>query len=56
MFLGVDGGGTKTAYALIDARGNVRASHVSGSVSHLISGVDAAAALLRGFFSFSFAG
>src|SRR4051812_16053412 len=47
MFLGVDGGGTKTAYALIDARGNVRASHVSGSVSHLIAGVDAAAALLH---------
>ena len=28
MFLGVDGGGTKTAYALIDADGHVRARHV----------------------------
>ena len=28
MYLGVDGGGTKTAYALIDARRRARASHV----------------------------
>ena len=47
MFLGVDGGGTKTAYALVDAHGNVRASHVTASVSHLAAGVDAAAALLQ---------
>jgi len=46
MFLGVDGGGTKTAYLLIDAQGNIRASHVSGSVSHLVAGFDSAAALL----------
>lgn len=38
MFLGVDGGGTKTAYAVIDAEGSVRARHVGPSVSHLIAG------------------
>jgi len=38
MFLGVDGGGTKTAYAVIDADGRVRAQHVGPSVSHLIAG------------------
>ena len=46
MFLGVDGGGTKTAYALIDSKGNIRASHLTGSVSHLSEGVARAAALL----------
>jgi len=46
MFLGVDGGGTKTAYALIDSQGNIRASHLTGSVSHLSEGVARAAALL----------
>src|SRR5688500_13876594 len=38
MFLGVDGGGTKTAYAVIDATGRVRAQHVGPSVSHLVAG------------------
>ena len=38
MFLGVDGGGTKTAYALIDAAGRVLAQHVGPSVSHLVAG------------------
>ena len=38
MFLGVDGGGTKTAYAVIDASGFVRAQHVGPSVSHLVAG------------------
>ncbi|MEO8061126.1 MAG: BadF/BadG/BcrA/BcrD ATPase family protein [Pseudomonadota bacterium] len=46
MFLGVDGGGTKTAFVLIDARGGIRASHVTGSVSHLSQGVAGATALL----------
>jgi N-acetylglucosamine kinase-like BadF-type ATPase len=46
MFLGVDGGGTKTAFVLIDARGGIRASHVTGSVSHLSEGFERAAALL----------
>lgn len=38
MFLGVDGGGTKTSYAVIDADGLVRARHVGPSVSHLAQG------------------
>jgi N-acetylglucosamine kinase-like BadF-type ATPase len=46
MFLGVDGGGTKTAFVLIDAHGKIRASHVMGSVSHLSEGIDRAADLL----------
>ena len=46
MFLGVDGGGTKTAYVLIDAHGELRASHVGGSVSHLSEGFGRAEALL----------
>ncbi len=46
MFLGVDGGGTKTAYALIDSQGAIRASHLTGSVSHLSDGVARATALL----------
>lgn len=46
MFLGVDGGGTKTAYALIDAAGHLRASYVGGSVSHLSEGFARATELL----------
>jgi N-acetylglucosamine kinase-like BadF-type ATPase len=42
MFLGVDGGGTKTAYALLDADGRLRATHVGASVDHLAAGIDAA--------------
>jgi N-acetylglucosamine kinase-like BadF-type ATPase len=38
MFLGVDGGGTKTSYAVIDADGIVRARHIGPSVSHLAQG------------------
>jgi N-acetylglucosamine kinase-like BadF-type ATPase len=47
MFLGADGGGTKTAYALVDAEGRLRASHVGPSVDHLASGIDAARQRLR---------
>jgi N-acetylglucosamine kinase-like BadF-type ATPase len=46
MFLGVDGGGTKTAYALIDAEGHIRARHVGPSVSHLAEGFVRATELL----------
>ena len=46
MFLGVDGGGTKTAYAVIDADGRVRAQHVGPSVSHLVAGFSHAEAVL----------
>jgi N-acetylglucosamine kinase-like BadF-type ATPase len=38
MFLGVDGGGTKTAYAVIDVGGRICAQHVGPSVSHLVAG------------------
>jgi len=46
MFLGVDGGGTKTEYVLIDAAGRVHARHVDASISHLENGFDAAAEVL----------
>jgi N-acetylglucosamine kinase-like BadF-type ATPase len=47
MFLGVDGGGTKTAYALVDSAGRLLASHVGTSVDHLAAGLDAARARLH---------
>jgi N-acetylglucosamine kinase-like BadF-type ATPase len=46
MFLGVDGGGTKTSYAVIDADGRVRARRVGPSVSHLAQGFARATDLL----------
>ena len=46
MFLGIDGGGTKTAYVLIHGDGSIRASHVGGSVSYLSEGFARAGALL----------
>ena len=42
MFLGVDGGGTKTAYALVDADGRLRATHVGATIDHLADGIEAA--------------
>lgn len=42
MFLGVDGGGTKTAYALVDGEGRLRASHVGATIDHLADGLEAA--------------
>lgn len=46
MFLGVDGGGTKTAYAIVDAQGRLRASKVGATINHLADGLDAARARL----------
>ena len=46
MYLGVDGGGTKTAYALVDAAGRLRASHVGATIAHLADGLEAARARL----------
>ena len=46
MYLGVDGGGTKTAYALVDAQGKLCATHLTGSVSHLADGFEQASATL----------
>ena len=46
MVLGVDGGGTKTAFALIDAQGRVLARHEESSAYYLEVGMDGAAAML----------
>src|SRR4051812_41990735 len=46
MFLGVDGGGTKTAFALVDNQGRVLARHVAGGAYYLEVGMDGAAAML----------
>lgn len=46
MFLGVDGGGTKTAFALVDARGEVLARHEEAGVYHIEVGIDGAGATL----------
>jgi N-acetylglucosamine kinase-like BadF-type ATPase len=45
-FLGVDGGGTKTDFLLIDASGAVLASHRGGSAYYLESGLDALQAMM----------
>lgn len=46
MFLGVDGGGTKTAFALIDRLGQVLARNEQSSAYYLEVGMDGAAAVL----------
>ena len=40
-FLGIDGGGTKTDFLLIDESGRVLASHQAGSAYYLETGIDA---------------
>ncbi|MFL6601361.1 MAG: N-acetylglucosamine kinase [Steroidobacteraceae bacterium] len=45
-FLGVDGGGTKTDFLLIDENGRVLASHHGGSAYYLETGFDALQAML----------
>lgn len=47
MFLGVDGGGTKTAFALVDAQGGVLARHEEGSTYHVDIGLPGVAATLQ---------
>lgn len=47
MFLGVDGGGTKTAFVLLDADGNLLASHEEPTSYHLEIGLEGAAEVLR---------
>jgi N-acetylglucosamine kinase-like BadF-type ATPase len=47
MLVGVDGGGTKTAFALVDADGNVRARHEEGSAYYLEVGMDGVGAMLE---------
>ena len=46
MFLGVDGGGTKTAFALIDRQGQVLARNEQSSAYYLEVGMDGAAGVL----------
>ena len=46
MFLGIDGGGTKTAFALVDETGRVLARHQEGSLYHLEIGLDGVQATL----------
>lgn len=46
MFIGVDGGGSKTALILIDARGEVRGTHVTSGAYYLSLGLEALGALL----------
>lgn len=47
MFLGIDGGGTKTAFTLIDGDGRVLARHHDGSLYHPEVGLDGVAAVLE---------
>lgn len=42
MFLGVDGGGTKTAYCLIDSKGQILANLEEGSCYYITIGLEAA--------------
>ncbi len=46
LYLGVDGGGTKTALVLIDSDGEIRATHVAPGSYYLSIGLDALGALL----------
>lgn len=46
MFIGVDGGGSKTALVLIDREGAVRATHVAGGSYYLTLGMEALGTLI----------
>ena len=46
VFLGVDGGGTKTEFVLIDAAGQVRARHQTATTYYLQIGMDGLARVL----------
>ena len=47
MFIGVDGGGTKTAFALVSAEGYLLAQHMGPTCSYLSAGYDGAKAVLE---------
>ena len=47
MYLGVDGGGTKTAFVLVDRDGAVRATHQAGSAYYLETGMEPLRALVN---------
>jgi N-acetylglucosamine kinase-like BadF-type ATPase len=46
LYLGVDGGGTKTALVLIDSEGIIRATHLAPGAYYLAIGLDALGTLL----------
>lgn len=46
MYLGVDGGGTKTALALVDRDGNIRATHLAPASYYLASSLEALGGIL----------
>ena len=46
MYLGVDGGGTKTAFILVDDAGNIRAQHQETGSYHLEIGITGVADIL----------
>ena len=46
MYLGVDGGGTKTAFILVDSAGNIRALHQESGSYHLEIGITGVADIL----------
>jgi N-acetylglucosamine kinase-like BadF-type ATPase len=47
MYLGVDGGGTKTVFVLLDRHGTIRATHDAGSAFYLETGMEALRALVQ---------
>jgi N-acetylglucosamine kinase-like BadF-type ATPase len=47
MYLGVDGGGTKTAFVLLDRQGMIRATHQAGSAFYLETGMEALRELIH---------
>ena len=47
VYLGVDGGGTKTAFALIDKTGRVLATHEAGTCYHIEVGIEGAKQILE---------
>ena len=47
MYLGMDGGGTKTAFVLIDRHGAIRATHQGGCAFYLEVGMEALRTLLN---------
>ena len=47
MFIGMDGGGTKSAFVLIDQTGGIRASHHGGSAYYLEVGIEGVRALVN---------
>jgi len=46
VYLGVDGGGTKTAFVLIDSDGTIRATHLAAGSYYLTIGLEALGTLL----------